>query len=266
MLSGAVVLAVLAQGQGPLPRGAPAELLAPGVRVHVRVHEDLAPDLLRGLARPGVTLWLDTGSNTLRRSTVEHLARFDVAWVRLRPPLRPVDADVFAAAPRAGAWVDLAGVALVRRLPGVRRLAVELAGPLEEDTLTRLAGARPAEVRWRPDGPVSLLAWGQLAQLPGRRVVVLAPGQLLPARCDARRAGEPTAELHVASLLALSSDVFPCGLGTRVVVAADAEPWLLQSLVTRDPSVELLVEVGAQAPRARQAADLLERLGLGPAR
>lgn len=261
-----VVAALLAQAQGPLPRGAPPELVAPAVRVHVRAHEDLEPDRLRALARPGVTLWLDTRSNTLRSSTLEHLARFDQAWVRLRAPLRPVDAATFARLPAVGAWVDPTGLEVARRLPGARRVAVELHGALDEATLERVVAARPTELRWAPPGPLSLLDWAQLSQVPGRRVVVPKPGAVLPVRCEGRQPGEPSLELHVASLLAASADLFPCGQGTRVVVAPDAEPWLLQSLVTRDPSVELVLEVGASAPRASAARTLLERLGLTPSR
>lgn len=265
MLS-AVVLAALAQAQAPLPRSGPQELLAPALRVHVRAHEDLDPDRLRALARPGVTLWLDTRSNTLRSSTLEHLARFDHAWVRLRAPLKAFDAATFARLPAVGAWVGPMELEAARRLPGARRVAVELQGALDEATLARVEAARPAELRWTPPGPLTLLDWAQLAQVSGRRVVVPGPGAVLPVRCDARRPGEPTLELHVASLLAVSADLFPCGQGTRVVVAPDAEPWLLQSLVTRDPSVELILEVGASSPRASAAATLLERLGLTPSR
>jgi hypothetical protein len=262
----ALVAALLAQPQAPLPRGAPQELVAPAVRVHVRAHEDLDPDRLRSLARPGVTLWLDTRSNTLRASTLEHLARFDQAWVRLRAPLRPVDAATFARLPAAGAWLGPADLEVARRLPGARRVAVELSGPLDEAVLERVAAARPAELRWTPAGPLSLLDWGHLARVPGRRVVVPQPGAVLPVRCDARKPGEPGLELHVASLLSLSADAFPCGQGTRVLVLPEVEPWLLQSLVTRDPSVELVVEVGTSAARAKATAGLLERLGLGPFR
>jgi hypothetical protein len=70
----------------------------------------------------------------------------------------------------------------------------------------------------------------------------------------------------VANLLALSSDVFPCGAGMRVVVQGEAETWLLQSLLVRDPSVELVLEVGADSARALAARGLLERLQLGASR
>ncbi len=255
-----------AQDQRPLPRGAPEAFVATAPRVHVRAHEDLDPDRLRDLARPGVTVWLTTRSNTLRASTLENLARFDTAWVQLRGPLKPVDATVFSKLPHAGAWVDVAGLELTLRLPGARRTAVTLEGPLDEATIAHVTRARPAEVRWTPSGEVDLLSWGQFRQLPGRRVIVATPQTLLPVKCGERKSADPSVELHVASLLALSSDAFPCGAGTRVVVQPAVEPWLLQSLLVRDPSVELIVEVGADSARALAARGLLERLQLGPAR
>lgn len=256
-----------AQDQRPLPRGAPPDFVPTAPRVHVRVHEELDPDRLRELARPGVTLWLATRSNTLRDSTLENVARFDAAWVQLRPPLEPVDARVFSKAPSAGAWlVGAEGLELGSRLPGARRFVVSIEGPLDEALLERLSRARPAELTWTPPAELDLLTWGQLKRLPGRRVIVAPPQLLLPVRCDERRAGDPTLELHVASLLSLSSDVFPCGVGTRVVVQPGTEAWLLQSLLVRDPSVELVIDVGADPIRARGARALLDQLQLGPSR
>ena len=73
---------------------------------------------------------------------------------------------------------------------------------------------------------------------------------------------EPSLELHVATLLAMSSDVFPCGTGTRVVVRPDADAWLVQSLLVREPSVELVLDVGADADVGQRAAKLLDALAL----
>ncbi len=252
-----------AQDQRPLPRGAPEAFVGPAPRVHVRVHEDLDPDRLRELARPGVTLWLSTRSNTLRASTLENVARFDTAWVQLRAPLTPTDARTLSKLPAAGAWVKADALSAVGRF---RRIAVSLEGPLDEALLSKVSAAKPAEVRWAPQGPIDLLSWGELRRLPGRRIVAAQPQSLLPVKCESRRAGDPSTELHVASLLALSSDVYPCGTGTRVVVQPEVETWLLQSLIVRDPSVELVVEVGADSPRALATRGLLERLQLGASR
>jgi hypothetical protein len=258
--------AAFAQDQRPLPRGAPDAVVGPPPKVHVRVHEDLDPDRLRDLARPGVTLWLSTSSNTLRASTLENLGRFDVAWVELRPPLRPHDALSFRRLPSVGAWLTPQTLEVAGRLPGARRLAVRLEGALDEARLASLQRARPSEVRWTPAGPVDLLQWSLFRQLPGHQVVAAPASSLLAVKCPERAAGEPALEVHVATLLALSSDVFPCGPGMRVVVQPTIDPWLLQSLRVRDPSVELVIDVGADPRLALGARALLDQLGLGPSR
>jgi hypothetical protein len=240
--------------------------VATAPRVHLRAHEDLDPDRLRDLARPGVTLWLTTRTNTLRASTLENVARFDAAWVQLRSPLKPYDALAFKKLPTTGVMLGLESLDLLGRLPGARRVALALKGPLDEALVAKVSAARPWEVRWTPEGEVDLLSWGQFSQLPGRRVIVATPQTLLPVKCAERRSGDPSMELHVASLLALSSDVFPCGTGTRVVVQPEVEAWLLQSLLVRDPSVELVVDVGADSARALAVRGLMERLQLGASR
>jgi hypothetical protein len=256
-------VSAFAQDQRPLPRGSPEVFIATAPRVHLRAHEDLDPDRLRELARPGVTLWLSTRSNTLRASTVENVARFDSAWIQLRSPLKPVDSNVFSKLPAAGAWVDTDALAISGR---VRRIAVSLKGPLDDAVVAKVSSVRPTELRWTPEGAVDLLTWGQFRRIPGRRIIAASPQTLLPVKCDGRSSGDPSIELHVANLLALSSDVFPCGTGTRVVVQPELETWLLQSLLVRDPSVELVIEVGADSARAIAARGLLERLQLGASR
>ncbi|MFT3708161.1 MAG: hypothetical protein QM817_10955 [Archangium sp.] len=262
----AAASSALAQDQRPLPRGAPDVFVAAAPRLHVRVHEDLDPDRLRDLTRPGVTVWLSTRTNTLKASTLENLERFDTAWVQLRAPLKPVDALSFKKIPRAGAWVDAQNLELATRLPGARRLAVELSGAIDEGLFTRVAAERPAEVRWKDPVAIDLLAWGQFRALPGRRVIAGGTQTLLPVKCAERKSGDPSLELHVANLLALSSDVFPCGVGTRVVVQPEVETWLLQSLVVRDPSVELVIDIGADSNKALAARGLMDRLQLGASR
>jgi hypothetical protein len=262
-----VALSALAQDQRPLPRGSPEALVTGALKVNVFAGEDLEPDALRSLARPQVTLWLTTRSNTLKDSTVERLALFDEAWVRLRAPLSPTDARVLARVPKAGVWVtprELEGV--VGRVPGVRRVAVDVDGPLDAELAERIRKARPAIVRWRPTEPVDLLGWGLFLALPGQKVLAPVATELRATPCAERSSAQPALEIHLATLLAMSSDVFPCGRGTRVIVEGDVDVWLLQSLLVRDPSVELVVGVADDGARAAKARKLLERLGLGPAR
>ncbi len=250
------------QDQRPLPAQAP-QAIAARARVHVRAHEDLDPDRLRTLSRPGVTLWLSTKSNTLRASTLENIGRFDTAWVQLRSPLKKVDAQVFSKLPNAGLWVSSDALDIARRIPGVRRVAVTIRGSLSESLVGMLRAAHVSEVRWVPTEPVDLFSWSQFRQLPGRRVVAVNPEELLAVKCAERTTNNPAIEVHVASMLALSSDAFPCSAGARVVVEPKVETWLLQSLLVRDPSVELVVDVGSDAERALVAQAMFDRLELG---
>jgi hypothetical protein len=256
-------LAAWGQDQRPLPRQAPEPLVAPALRVSVEADEDLDPDRLRELARPGVVLYLRTRSNTLRDSTLENLARFDTAWVELRAPVRPFDLTALARLPGVGGWMALDALA---GSPPLRRLAVRVEGPLDEARLARLQRARPALVQWRPAEEPDLLQWALFRQVPGRRVLLADPAMLLAVRCAERSRTEPAPELHVAQLLALSSDVFPCGLGTRVLLPPGSDRWLVQSILVRDPSAELVLQVGADAAAALQARALLEALGTGESR
>lgn len=254
----------LAQPQAPLPPSAPPGLVSPGLVVHVVAHEDLEPDALRALARPGVTLWLETRSNTLRESTLEHLGRFDEAWVRLRLPLGDVPARQLRRHPRLGAWLSVAAATggSTGQLPGVRRVAVDVAGPLDEALAERLRAGRVSLTRWTPGAAIDVLSWSLFRALPGRRVLAPDPGGLLAVQCPVRTATEPSLELDVATLLALSSDVFPCSAGTRVVVRPDVDAWLVQSMVVRDPSLELVLRVGADGDEATRVAHFLDGLGL----
>lgn len=260
-------LLALAQNQRPLPPGAPDDLVASSVRVSVVVSDLLDPDRLRNLARPRVTAWVTTSSNTLRTSTLEHLARFDDAFVQLHPPISASDAAQFSKLPKAGVWVNASALRSVAgKLPGARRLAVTIDRGLDEVVAEQLSRARPTMVFWAPHEPVSVLQWSLFRQLPGRKFVIGTQDVLLPVTCTARDRSEPSVELHVANLLALSSDVYPCGSSTRVVVPANVDRWLVQSLIVRDPSVELVLEVGADDEVASKARVLLDLLKLGPPR
>jgi hypothetical protein len=253
----------VAQNQRPLPSESPEPLVARSVRVNIVASEDLEPDVLRALARPQVSLWLTTRSNTLRESTLDTLNQFGSSWVQLRAPVEAVDAKALKRAPAAGWWLPLdarVGPAL-SRFRGARSLALEVTGALDDDKRALLAAQRPTLVRWTPAGEVDLLQWSQFRSLAARKVVVLSPGFLLPRDCASRDASEPAAELHVGMLLAVSAGVFPCGAGTRIEVTPDIEPWLLKSLIVRDPSVELVVRVGDDVRKVGKARALLELLG-----
>jgi len=233
------------------------------VRVNVIASDELEPDVLRALARPDVVLWLTTRSNTLRESTLDTLNRFGASWVQLRAPMEMVDAKALTRAPKAGLWLPLdarVGPAL-SRFRGSRPLALEVSGAMDDEKRALLASQRPSLMRWTPAGEVDLLQWSQFRALPGRKVVVLSPGFLLPRDCASRDATEPAGEVHVAMLLALSAGVFPCGPGTRIEVSPDVEPWLLKSLIVRDPSVELVVRVDDDVRKVGKARGLLALLG-----
>jgi hypothetical protein len=253
----------LAQDQRPLPAGSPDLVVGRSVVVHVTASEDLEPDVLRALARPLVTLWLTTRSNTLRDSTLTTLSRFDSAFVQLRPPLAMVDGAALSAAPRAGLWLapDPRWPLALERFRGARPVALELEGALDDERARLARAMRPSRVRWRPTGPVDVLQWAHFRQLAARRSVVVAPEALLARDCGDRLPGEASAELHVATLLAVSAGVFPCGKGTRVEIPPDLERWLLTSLLARDPSIELSVVVGDDPRKVSAVRRLLETLG-----
>lgn len=258
--------AALAQVQRPLPRGTPEDLLTHAVQVHVVVDDTLEVDRLRALARPNVTAWVHTKNNTLSEATVENLARFDEVFVELHAPLASVDVAQFRRLPRVGVWLEPAALSLAARLPGAHRVAVRLpADAFENDALIdQVAALRPALVTWSPTS-IDLLSWGRFKQLSGRKLVS-GKGWAAIGSCGERSPTEPAAELHLANLLAASGDVFPCGLGMRVVLEPSVDLWLVQSLVSRNPSVELVFEVGGDAERASAVRVLLDALQIGPSR
>jgi hypothetical protein len=254
-----VIAALLsAEPHRPLPSHSPEALAPAGVRVHIRASEDLDPDRLRSFARAGVTLWLLTRSNLLKASTMENLNRFDAAFVQLRAPVTEAHARALTRAPRAGVWVDAGLVDAVGRVLGPRPLAVSISGALDEATAARIGAARPELTEWVAPGSIDLLAWSLFRALPGRRIVTLEQAMA----CSGPVEHEPAAKVHIASLLSLGGAAFPCGLGPRVVVAPDTDRWLIQSIVVRDPTAELELDVGGDEGAAKKTAALLDELGL----
>jgi len=155
---------------------------------------------------------------------------------------------------------------LRRKLPGGRRPAVELRGRIDETVAQAIDRLRPALVRWTPTGSISVLEWGLFRSLVGRKVLAVGSEFLLPSRCDPPSPTDPAVELHLAQLLAMNGRVFPCGTGARVLLYPETDQWLVQSLVVRDPSVELVILVGADGAKASKARRLLDTLGRGPSR
>jgi hypothetical protein len=234
--------------------------------VHVIVDERLDPDLIRSLARPQVTLWLTTDSNVLKESTLENVARFDSAWIQLRAPLSMSVANTFKKTPRAGIWAHSLQEAkqLNGRLPGVRRMAIELSGvSVDWDALRTL---RPSLLRWRPGGEIDLLSWSAFLQVKAGRKLVQLDGEGVSPICREKSPFAPGLFIEIGSAMSLSKDVFPCGKGNMMVVSPGTELWLLTALAARDRSAELIFEVGSDVENARALIQLLPKLLVGTAR
>ena len=226
-------------------RTAPSDFVLLGYRVHVFASEDLDPDALRRLVRPGVTLWLQTRSNMLRASTVDTLRHAEVAWVQLRPPVLQVHWDQLGKLPRAGVWLDprhVAGQGMGRR--GSHPLALEVTSPVPAELLTK---ARPLATLFRiPVGaelarrvPGERLLWGGMSGS-------CAADPSLKVRLDAP--WRPACAHGVLAQL------------TRVQVAE------LQALYAAQPGVELAVEVADSEAAASGVAALLDALDAAAAR
>lgn len=263
VLAVAFAAAALAQNHRPLPAESPDALVARAVPVHVVASDELEPDVLRALAKPGVTLWLTTRSNTVRESTVETLTRFSRAWVQLRPPLKAVDLKALERAPAAGLWLQSSPdvEASVLRFRGRRPLALDVTTGFDESQAELVRKLKPDELRWSVRAP-DVLEWSLFSTAPAaRHIARLEAGSVVPQPCSSRATNTPSAQVHVATLLAMSTAVFPCGAGTRVELPTEAEPWLLKSLVVRDPSVELVLRVSDDVRQVGRARLLLEALG-----
>lgn len=245
----------------------PAVLLAPSVRVHLRASEEVAPDHLRAFARKNVTLWLTTRSNALRASTLDTLNRFGDAWIHLRAPVTEPDAAQLSKVPRAGVVLDARDLDRAQRILGPRRLAIRLEGPLDAALVARLAKTRPDETLWRAPAELDLLTWSLFRQLPGRKLLYRATaaepiasadgGHVDPCPPDPASA-EPAPQGPVAA----APFPFPCGRGPRVEVPLDVDRAVLQRLLVRDPSTELVVDLPDDPRQLSKARRLFDDLGL----
>ncbi|HLL55704.1 MAG TPA: hypothetical protein VK447_19240 [Myxococcaceae bacterium] len=261
----------------PEPR--PPEVLAlPGYRLHLLVDEEVDPDRLGQLGRPGVVLWLRTRSNMLRSSIAERLGRFGEAYVRLRPPVLEAHAAQLRFAPRAGVWLEegaLGGAGVYRM--GTRRLALTVTGPLTPERVERIRRARPAQLLWHPGEPPDLVAWSTFAQLPGAKLLSVEGAAVAPWEgCDALYPHGAARGLAVAVDLRGSAEAFTfpsgCRLGARVRVSPRISDAAIARILASNPSAELELEVGSDEEAVRAAVGLLDRLeaasatgrGLGP--
>lgn len=248
-----------------LPGRVPTRPASAGYRMHVLVSEEVDPDGLRGLARPGVTLWVKTRSNMLRASMVEALARFEVAYVQLRPPVLAAHAAQLERARGAGFWLEeaeLEGPGV--HLRGPRRLAVHIAGELSPGRAERIRRARPAAIFWEPSEPPDIEAFSVFVRLPGAKVVDLGEAaEALPGcgpwtqgllRDVALRQGLWRTSARLPALLA-------CPGRVQLRVEPSIGDAALARLFEANPAVELEVglEEGLQAIRA--LLDRLDRRG-----
>lgn len=244
-VAAALLVAVLAQAPGP------SELALPGYRLHLVVDESVDADTLSALAGSGTVLWLRTRSNMLKNSTVEAVARFPEAYVQLRPPLKEEQVRQLHRAPRAGAWLDaqaLTGAGLHRL--GPRRIAVELRGALDAELARRITGLRASRITWLPGATeVTLETWGLFAQLPGSKLLALS--RPLEGACPELpwRAALATVVLRVEE----GTSQARCSLGRRVVMRGLPEDAGLVELLSRDPALELELEVGTSAEELERA-------------
>ncbi|MGA9523625.1 MAG: hypothetical protein WBV82_19340 [Myxococcaceae bacterium] len=254
-----------APGQAPgAGERAPGVAAPVSLRVHVTASEDLDPDALRALSRPGVVLWLRTRSNALRTSTVERLARFGEAYVELRSPVSQRQVEQLRRVPAAGIWgrgrslrtEDLTRV-------GMRRVAWSTSGALDELESTWRA-FHPVRVRWGAPQQVVLAAWARLGQLPGAVTVSLPPGEV--PSCEERAEGVPGG--RSVRFVARSPDearsLARCGFGVVLVVEPSASAPSLLELFREIPFLELEVDVGADVQKARVLRALIEGLGRAP--
>lgn len=263
MIAG-LLLSVLAADPRPVPPPEPSPIfLATSIRVHLRASEELDPDYLRALARKNVTLWLSTRTNTLRASTLETINKFSDVWIALRAPVREADAQQLNKVPRAGVWIDVRDLDGARRVLGPRRLAINLHGALDVALFAKLQKLRPAETIWRAPPEVDLLSWGLFRQLPGRKVLVRSSLEAWPTECPADpRDGEPTLEAKVDGADKVTRPGFPCGRGPRIEVPLEVDRPLLQTLLVREPSTELVIDIGDDPRLVSKARRLLDDLGL----
>lgn len=266
MILGCAAVALLLAGAPEDSRGPPTLALM-GFRIHVIASEDIDPDGLKSLDRPGVVLWMQTRTNMLRSSVVEGLARFEEAYVQLHPPVHAAHAAQLERARRAGIWLedaDLDGPG-VHRL-GPRRFAVRISGELTPERAERVRRARPTIVRWAPREEVSVEAWSRLVQLPGAK---LADLDAVAERGDGLRICASWTQglirdvglWHDLSRVRGDPPELPrCPGRVQLRVRPDIEDAALARIFAANPATELEVEVGPSESGVRAVRLLIQRL------
>ena len=253
------LVALLAAGPGESPGPADGRTpVGPVPRVHVVASDSLSPDALLALARPEVTLWLNTTSNTLRASTLERLPKFTRAWVEVHEPVRALDSAQWKGFTRVGVWLTSPSVsaASIRRL-GPRTVAASLVGALDEVAIAWLRSLHPAVVEWTPGAAPDLLAWSTLRSLTGARRVWFRGQTEWPSGCEE---GAVSVAAPLEAVLAKDALPFPCGRSPLLEISRTLDPELTDAVRSRYPGLEFLIRVGASEGDAFAAARFIKAL------
>ncbi len=227
---------------------APEPLTLPGFRLHLDISDDIVPDRLEALCRPGVVLWLKTSSNRLKRSLAERVERAEAAYLQVHPPMEDGLREQFG--PRVHPSVSLEGldVGAYRRWAPLGT-AVEFEGTLTEERARNVLAIRPQAVHWHPDGPPSHEEWERAKALPGLEV---RPGTPLPA-CLRPLTGAHHIRLSVPAAQADSSAA-GCGFALRLEVPVAISSAELRTLLVQYPGAELRAQVANDGDAAAAAA------------
>lgn len=228
-----------------LAAAGPEPLALPGFRLHLELSENIEPDRLESLARPGVVLWLETTSNLLKRSLAERLGRADASYVEVRPPFGSVNAwQQFTG--HTHPWVALAGfdVATYRRWAPAGS-AAELVGSLTEERLTQLRGLRAQAVRWQPLESPTPEEWARTLHVPGLEV---RPPAALPP-CERPLKGAARIRLRVPWADAEASGA-GCGFALRLEIPLSSTEAELRELLVKWPGAELWARISSEADGA----------------
>jgi hypothetical protein len=223
----------------------PTSIALPAYQAHVFASEELGPDALRKLIRPGVTLWLDTKTNMLRESTLEVLrANRGRAFVKLKAPLVDAHQRRFATLP-SGVWVDGAELdKLSLHWIGSRPIAIELNGEGTPAQWSAIRAARPVLIFWAKPG-CRPQAWAAAKAMKSIIVTVdTTPCELSGAPVSASYRG-----------MAPSTERAPF-----IWIRPDAAPARVRDLYVRAPATQLLLSVGDRAADVRKVSALLDAL------